>query len=275
MTETGPTVSYVVEEGVATVTLNRPDRLNALDPATMALLHESIRRADRDPDARCVVLIGAGEAFCVGADVSMVESSSLEPGKETFGDPAAGARNVMECRKPTIAAVNGWAAGVGMAIACLCDIRIVSANARFTTSFVRRGLIGEYGIAWTLPRIVGYGIASDLLMSGRRIGSTEAAGYGLASMVVPADEFAARVREYAVELAAYCSPTSAAVLKEQLRLYARTTFEEAVADTTRLMAESLARADVSEGVSSYVERRPPAFEPLIESALRSAHDKVG
>lgn len=168
----------------------------------------------------------------------------------------------MTIRKPLVAAVNGAAAGLGFVEALYCDVRFASPDAVFITAFARRGLVAEYGLSWLLPRLVGHGRASDLLLSGRRVDGEEAARIGLVDHLAPADELVERAVAYAADLAASCSPWSMAMIKEQLALDAERSFTESVDEADSLMRASFRGADIAEGVASFTERRPPVFAPL-------------
>lgn len=267
-------ILYEVDDPVATVTFNRPDRLNAFTNRMGDELRHAIARAEEDPAAVAIVITGAGRGFCAGADLQGLEAIGegrrMEAGAVDLearpGDPAMGASfqgpyaYLLSVRKPVIAAINGPMAGLGFAIALFADLRFASDRATFTTAFARRGLIAEWGIGWTLPRLVGPAHALDLLMSGRKFDAAEAARVGLVNRVLPHDELMPFVREYARELAAHSSPTSMAVIKRQV--YTRLTSElgPALEESIRLMVESFERPDFKEGVRSYLEKRPPRFK---------------
>jgi enoyl-CoA hydratase/carnithine racemase len=170
----------------------------------------------------------------------------------------------LELDKPLVAAINGACAGVGLVQALQCDVRFASERARFTTAFARRGLIAEYGIAWLLPRVVGYAAATDLLVSGRTFDAPEAQRIGLVNSLHPPEEVVGHALAYARDVAANTSPASMATIKRQLRRYQTTGLDEAVADSDRLMRLSTRGADFREGVDSFLEGRPPAFAPLGE-----------
>jgi enoyl-CoA hydratase/carnithine racemase len=162
--------------------------------------------------------------------------------------------------KPVIAAINGPAAGLGLVMALMCDIRFAASGAKLTTAFARRGLIAEHGISWVLPRLVGSAHALDLLFSGRVVLAEEAAAMGLVNAVHPGEELLERTLEYARELATLSSPTSMAVMKRQVYEHLERGAAEALDESNRLMDESFERPDFAEGVASFVEGRPPRFE---------------
>ncbi len=226
-------VLYDVSDRVATVTLNRPDKLNAWTPTMEAEVQEAMLASDRDDDVRVIILTGAGRGFCAGADMGSLDTmaktddplAAVDRLREKFvGPKLPGARPDFQktysyfpaLTKPVIGAVNGAAAGLGFVISLYCDLRFASDKAKFSTAFARRGLIAEYGMSWMLPRIVGVANALDLLYSARLIDASEAARMGLVSRVIPQEQFESEVRAYAVELASACSPRSLRVMKRQV-----------------------------------------------------------
>lgn len=263
-TPTAPKIDTVLRERrgrVALLTLNRPDRLNAwtdeLEDAYFAYLDE----ADDDPDIAAVVVTGAGRGFCAGADMSVLTAAGGGEVDELPERPRPRSRP-MTMRKPLIAAINGAAAGLGLVEALYCDVRFAAPTAKLTTSFARRGLIAEYGSAWLLPRLIGHSRSADLLLSGRVILADEAYRIGLVDRVVDPNRLVEEAVAYAADLAAHCSPTSMAVIKEQLRHAADADFVTACADADLRTLESFQRPDVVEGVASHQEKRPPAFPGL-------------
>lgn len=254
-------ILFDVEDGIATITLNRPDRLNAWTREMGAAYGEALNRASTDPQVRAVIVTGAGKGFCSGADMSLLESiggGEAVVGAERQVLPTA----TIDVPKPVIGAVNGACAGFGLVVALCCDIRFAAAGAKFTSAFVRRGLIAEYGSSWLLPRLVGVSRALDILLSGRVFLAEEAYDLGLVNRVVAGDELMSVARAYARELADNCPPGAMAVIKSQVYSHAEATLEQAVAESIRLMEESLRTPDFQEGVASYVEQRPPHFQPL-------------
>lgn len=248
---------------VLLLTLNRPDRLNAwtneLEDHYFALLDD----AEADPDVRAIVLTGAGRGFCAGADMDdLRQIGDADLGDADLPRRARPRSYPLTVRKPLIAAVNGAAAGLGFVEALYCDLRFCVPDAKLTTSFARRGLIAEYGISWLLPRLVGRSRALDLLLSGRVVRGEEALAMGLVDRVVAPGELVDAAVAYAADLAAYCSPTSMGVIKQQVLRAADAEFEPVFAEAGRLMLESFARPDFAEGVRSYLEGRPPRFAPL-------------
>jgi len=255
---------------VLVITLNRPERLNAWTNELEVRYFELLDDAGADPEVRAVVVTGAGRGFCAGADMEMLEAAT--GGAEDAGVGAAAVlerprprNHPMTLRKPLIGAINGAAAGLGLVEALYCDVRFCVPTAKLTTAFVHRGLIAEYGMAWLLPRLVGTSAALDLLMSGRVVLGEEAKALGLVDRLCEPDSLLDDAVAYASELAAKCSPTSMAVMKEQVMRGLDQSFAESYAESERLMGESFQRPDVAEGVQSYLEKRPPAFPPLAGS----------
>src|SRR5262245_40032222 len=203
-------IRYAVEDRVATITLNRPDRLNAYTQSMGEELRAALGHADRDDNVRAIVLTGAGRGFCAGAD--MARLSAAAAGKMTLEvDQAAttdglaanfAQRNsyILGIGKPLIAGINGAVAGIGLVLTLYCDIRYMAAGAKLTTAFARRGLIAEHGISWMLPRLIGPMHALDLLLSARVLAAEEAERMGLVH-VLPAPDFAAAVQQRAAEIA--------------------------------------------------------------------------
>jgi enoyl-CoA hydratase/carnithine racemase len=254
------------ETGVAVVTFNRPERLNAWGPDISRCFYASIDRAEADPEVRAIVLTGAGRGFCAGADLGGVGSIDEKLGDgDTDVTKLVGDRHphfLTELRKPIIAAVNGACVGIGLTHALMCDVRFAAAGAKFATAFTRRGLIAEYGISWILPRLAGWGAAMDLLLSGRTFFAEEAAELGLVKEAVTPDELMPRAMAYAEDIARNCSPASLAVIKRQAYGDALRDVADVSARAETLMHESLLRPDVVEGITSFLEKRPPRFPPL-------------
>ncbi|MFC4584858.1 enoyl-CoA hydratase [Sphaerisporangium corydalis] len=250
-----------LDEGVLTLTFNRPDRLNAWVDAMGRRYFDLLEEAERDPEVRAIVVTGAGKGFCAGADFQTL--SALQDG--SYGEVPDKRPNThpTTIRKPIIAAVNGACAGLGMVHALVCDLVFTSAEAKWTTAFARRGLIAEYGLAWILPRLVGQARAMDLLLSGRTFTGAEAGEMGLVNRVVPGERLAAEAAAYARELAANSSPASMAVIKRQVWGDWQRSLDDSASEAVRLMLESFSRPDFAEGVASFLERRPPAFPPVI------------
>lgn len=254
---------------IAIVTLNRPDKLNALTKVMEAELRNAMVEVDRDESIRVVVLTGAGKGFCAGMDINELEV--LPPGDiraDQWMRPFDMNRRAdyqtrygyfPSMRKPVIAAINGAAAGLGLVFALYSDMRFASANASFSTAFARRGLIAEHGISWLLPRVVGPGHAADLLYSARKVLADEALRMGLVDQLVDADKLMAMTLEYADDLAENVSPRSIQVIKRQLGEQPFQTLAEATQLANAEMFESIQSEDFSEGVAHFIERRSPQF----------------
>jgi enoyl-CoA hydratase/carnithine racemase len=267
-----PAVLYEVEDRIATVTLNRPDRLNAFDAAMGTGLRQAMESAARDADVRVIILTGAGRGFCAGADMERLSgaaagSSSVAPEVPAPLDVGGSGRADFQHRytyfpaipKPIIAAINGPAAGLGFVFACYCDLRFAGSEAIFTTAFARRGLIAEYGLAWLLPRLVGPAPAMDMLFSARRVSAPEAERIGLVNRTVPQAELTSAVRDYARELADAVSPRSMRVMKRQVWEGLLGGLGEAVELASDEMRGSFTTEDFREGVAHFVEKRAARF----------------
>ena len=253
-------ILYDVADRVATITLNRPDKLNAWTGQMNEELADAFGAAERDETVRAIILTGAGRGFCAGADMALL-------GQIAATGTATGVRSSLghtvtmprAMTKPVIAAVNGPAVGFGLILALFCDIRFASPDARFGTAFARRGLIAEYGVAWLLPRLVGPAHALDLLMTARMIDGEEAARIGLVNRTFPADQLAEKVRDYARMLANESSPRSVGIVKKQIYAGAGQTLDEAMAAAEQEMTASLQCADFREGIASWMEKRAAQF----------------
>lgn len=254
------------DTGVAVVTLNRPERLNAWGSGLASGFYECMDRAEADPDVRVIVLTGNGRAFCAGADMGgggSIAGATIDA--DTDVTKLVGERHphfVTGMRKPIIAAINGGCAGIGLTQALMCDIRFAAAGAKFTTAFTRRGLIAEYGISWILPRVVGHSAALELLLSGRTFLAEEALELGMVTAVVPGEELMSKVLAYAEEMAANCSPTSLEVIKGQVYDDVLRDVFDASDRAEKLMHESLVRPDFIEGITAFFEKRQPNFPSL-------------
>jgi enoyl-CoA hydratase/carnithine racemase len=241
------------------LTLNRPDRLNAWTSELEARYFGLLESCDGDPEVRAIIVTGAGKGFCAGADMDMLRG---------IGGGSAPAQSrkpqtyPLTIRKPIVAAINGACAGLGLVHALMCDLRFAAAGAKFTTAFVRRGLVAEHGISWVLPRVVGSSRALDMLLSGRVVLAEEALAMGLVDRVVAPQALLDTATAYARDLATNCSPTSMAAIKHQVYRHYETDLATALRESNELMGASLKRADFKEGVASFVERRPTRFAPL-------------
>jgi enoyl-CoA hydratase/carnithine racemase len=251
-----------VEEGVAVLTLNRPDRLNAWTAEMERAYFAALEECARTEEVRAIVVTGAGRGFCAGADMKELQA---------IGDGSLGAAGAQERRaqtfplsipKPIVAAINGACAGIGLVQALMCDVRFAAGGAKLTTAFARRGLVAEHGISWMLPRLIGPARALDLLLSGRVVLADEAQALGLVNRVSAPEKLLEEALDYAGELASKCSPASMATMKRQVYADLARGLPEALAEADRLMLESFTAPDVVEGVTSFLERRDPRFAPL-------------
>ena len=267
-------ILYAVTGRVATVTLNRPDKLNAWTRTMEQDVRHAMLEAASDDRVRVIVLTGAGRGFCAGADMSLLQSVVDGRGHPLPDPVSTGGENRDNTRadfqrqysyfpsipKPVIAAINGPAIGLGLVIAMFCDLRFASADARFGTAFARRGLIAEYGLAWLLPKVIGHANALDVLLSARIFDAQEALRMGLVNQVFPVENFLDAVHGYANELAASVSPRSMKVIKRQVYEAMFQTLGEALDTSTEEMRASLQSEDFKEGVAHFIEKRPPAFQ---------------
>jgi enoyl-CoA hydratase/carnithine racemase len=274
-------ILYEVDGPVATVTLNRPEALNAWTQRMAAEVRHAVAQAEDDPGVVGIVITGAGRGFCAGADLNMLAGISegdtsaaraqdlgADAGRAAWGDDLRGEYTyLMSVPKPIVAAINGPVAGMGVPIALSCDIRFMAEEAVLTTSFSQRGLVAEWGISWLLPRLVGSAVALDLLFSARKIDGREAERLGVVNRVLPAGEVVAAAQDYVRELAERSSPTSMAIMKRQVYQQLHAGLGPAEKESQALMLASFSRPDFAEGVKSYMERRPPAFTPIDESAV--------
>jgi len=266
---------YNVANRVATITLNRPDKLNAWTALMESEVRSHMENAEQDDEVRVIVLTGAGRGFCAGADMSLLsavaEHGVDDRGREQVLRDSANRREGVApdfqkkysyfpaIGKPVIAAINGPVVGLGLVIALYCDLRLASESARFSTTFARRGLIAEYGMAWMLPRIVGIANALDLLFSARTIDAAEALRLGLVNRVFPHETFLEKVQESAQELASTVSPRSLRIIKRQVYEAMSQPLAEAFDISVREMIACFRTEDFKEGVAHFVEKRPAAF----------------
>lgn len=264
-------ILYEVKERIATVTLNRPDKLNAWTGVMGREVREAMGEAARDEAVRVIVLTGAGRGFCAGADMQALSGiadagalpEATSPARQTSDEPRPDFRGPYAyfptIPKPIIAALNGATAGLGLVVSLYCDLRFAADTAVFTTSFSRRGLIAEHGVSWMLPRLVGLQHALDLLLSARKITAQEALAMGLVARIEPAATLLSAVGSYARELADLVSPRSLAVMKRQLWEAQFQTLAEATAVANEEMGKSFTAEDFREGVAHFVEKRAPRF----------------
>ena len=270
-------IEYVVEDPVAVITLNRPERLNAMTTRMLAEIRHATAAAEADERVVGLVLTGAGRGFCAGMDLAALDEISAagelprevspelaaNPGDPAMADYFSGVfQYFLSVGKPVLAAVNGPCAGLGLCFALLCDLRFVERNATLSTAFSRRGLVAEHGASWLLPRLIGPARALDLLWTARRFDGEEAARLGLAERLCEPGTAAAAARAYLEDLAANVSPTSIKVIKQQVWRQLNMSFAAAMEETNHAMEQSLLRPDFREGVRSFLEQRPPVFQRL-------------
>lgn len=242
-----PDVLYDVSNGVALVTFNRPERLNALDAVMTDLYVELMQEAEADPHVRAIVVTGAGRGFCAGADTTALsEADPAALGSAVRAHP----RDVaMTIGKPVVAAINGAAIGIGLCHALMADVRFAAEDAKLSTGFAALGLVAEMGSSWLLSRVVGHGRAMDLLLSARTLTGSQAAAIGLVEWAIPRERVLREAIEYAETLAAN-SPYSMAQIREQMQLDATRGWPEAFADSQGRMLASLARGEVRQRIAA-------------------------
>jgi enoyl-CoA hydratase/carnithine racemase len=264
-------ILYEVEDPVVTVTLNRPEALNAWTPTMEMELRDAVSRAVDDPAVVGIVLTGAGRGFCAGIDLKLLDAYSAGdrdvivtdevplPGEDWSDDLRGPYTFFLSVPKPIIAAINGPVVGMALAIVLACDLRFMADDAELSTTFAERGLVAEYGLGWLLPKVVGPAVAMDLLLSARSVTAGEAVARGLANRVVPAGELLDAAKAYVADIAARCSPASLATMKRQVYTHLHAGLGAAERESRRLMLESFERPDAAEGVRSFLEKRPPRF----------------
>jgi 2-(1,2-epoxy-1,2-dihydrophenyl)acetyl-CoA isomerase len=243
---------------VLTITLNRPDVLNAFTAEMHRQLVGAFKEA-RDPEVRAVVVTGAGRGFCVGQDLHEFGEAARDIAGRLREHYHPTIRAVRELEKPVLAAVNGPAAGAGLSFACACDLRIAAENATFVPAFINIGLVPDMGGTYSTSRLLGSARAYEWMTSGRRLSAAEALEWGLVSEVVPDDRLAARAAERAAELAAM--PTRGLALSKRLFDRAEhTTMDEQLELEAQLQAAATRTHDFAEGVAAFLEKREPRFE---------------
>jgi enoyl-CoA hydratase/carnithine racemase len=261
-------VLYEVDQGVAVLTFNRPEANNGQTESMEQLYLELLAKADDDPDVRVIVVTGAGRTFCVGGDMEYAQAV-VRAGGWNKEIPHAQETYALWVRKPVVAAINGGCAGMGLVYALTCDIRFAAAGAKLATAFVRRGLAAERGISWYLQKTVGQAHAMDLLLSGRAVTSEEAERIGLVNRTVPADQLMDVTMAWARDVAANSSPSGMAAIKQQILDDADRNLVTSLSDAAIICARATRGPDFAEGILSYVERRPPTWQPLGPSPLRA------
>ena len=266
------TTRFEVDGPVATLTLSRPERRNAWTGRMHTEMRHLLQRADSDSEIRTVIITGANDDFCVGADSQALEGHLEKGGYDSgtgsaISNPGYGVASEFDqnfafmfgLNVTTIAAVNGAAAGVGLVLACYCDLRFASKHAKLTTAHGPLGLPAEFGLSWLLPRLIGLTRANDLLISSRVITAGETAGWGLFNEVLEPAELLPHAKSYASELVARVSPSAQRMTKLQVYLDQHRDVGSAVADSERLLETAMLDPDYQEGVRALTERRAPKW----------------
>jgi enoyl-CoA hydratase/carnithine racemase len=257
-------VLYDVSDHIATLTLNRPDRMNTISGPMLAQLTDLLLKADRDPDVRAIILTGKGRAFCAGLDLrgagqgQLGLSSGSAP--STNLDLRATPPTVLfNLDTPTICALNGSAAGYGLDTALGCDMRVIAEGAKLAVAFTKRGIVPESGGTWLLPRLVGWSMAAELIFTGRTLSADEAVALGLASRVVPADDLQPEARKLAAEIAAN-APLAVQAAKRMMRMGLSETFNDHVHHVFLQLMPLVRTQDFGEAVKAFMEKREPKFQ---------------
>ena len=260
-------VLYQVDDHIATITLNAPERLNTISGAMLEALSERLLDADRDRNVRCIVLTGAGRAFCAGLDLaaqmsgpqgSLGNLGSLDANPGELDLRSAPPIVLHNLDTPTICALNGGAAGYGLDLALGCDLRIASNRAKLNPGFAKRGILPESGGTWLLPRMVGYAKAAEIAFTGRTLSAVESLELGLVNRVVSDHELVERTAELAAEIAAN-APLAVRAIKRMMRAAETETFEQNVHHVFLQLLPLFRTDDFREGVSAFMEKRPASF----------------
>lgn len=264
---TSPSTTYqtllieTTPAGVRTITMNRPERLNAVNAELAVELPDAVTAAGVDDAVRVLVITGAGRGFCVGLDLTdapALDTSTRAARLDADLWVSRWVHAMTRCEKPVIAAVNGPAAGAGFGLALCCDFRLVSASAKMTAGYIRRGLSPDAGVTWWLPRLVGHTRAMDIIMTGRDVTSAEALQIGLATQVIPDEAFAATSQALAMQLAAG-PPLAMALTKRLLIESASTTLETQLRSEVAHIKTCFQTNDVADAMVAFREKRMPRF----------------
>jgi enoyl-CoA hydratase/carnithine racemase len=265
-TDQAAEVLYEVADGIATITLNRPQRMNAISGPMLTKLGQDLLKANADPKVRVILLTGAGRAFCVGLDlVDATQGSGIGSASQTqHVSVNLDLRNtpptiLFNLDKPTICALNGAAAGYGLDTALGCDIRIMGESSKLAAAFVKRGVVPESGGTWLLPRLVGWSKAAELIFTGRTLSAADSLALGLASEVVPDAELMTRARAVAAEIAAN-APLAVQSAKRLMRMGMEETFNDHVHHVYLQFLQLVRTQDFREGMTSFLEKRPADFK---------------
>lgn len=257
-------IQVEIKDSIATLTLNRPEKLNAMTGQMGQELDQAYYELDNNDEVRVIIVTGAGRAFCAGADLSSGGKTFDADGRETFSTGDGPKVRPWNIRKAIIAAINGPAVGAGASLTLHYDIRVAAESARIGLVYVRRGIIPEGLAAWTLPRLVGVARASELLLSGRILNAREALEYGLISHVWPDAEFMARTRELAAEIAVNTSPMSVAITKRLIFSF----LTEPEAEKAQAVEDQIfwwigTQPDAGEGITAFLEKRKPQWKSKV------------
>ena len=255
---------YEVKDSIATLTLNRPDRLNALGGSLRDDLHDAVTRSAADPEVRVMIITGAGKGFCAGGDVKAMNEAKEGRRERPFMEKIAPGRDrtllaMREAPQPIIAAVNGAAAGAGMNLALACDIRLASSAAKFSQAFVKRGLHPDWGGTYFLPRIVGMAKAAELIFTGALIDAAEALRLGIVSQVLAPEELLPAAQALARAIAAG-PPIAIRLAKRGLYRNAESDLRTALEYETFAQNACFETEDATEGIRAFVEKRAPQFK---------------
>lgn len=254
-------VIYEVADHIATLTINRPDRMNTISGPMLDRLVDCLLMADKDPEVRCIILTGKGKFFCAGLDLS---------DRGTLGGSRASVQGHLDLRDtpptvlhdidtPIIAAVNGGAAGYGLDTALGCDIRLLADTAKLAPAFCKRGLLPESGGTWLLPRLIGWAKASEIIFTGRTLSAQESVELGIGNHVVPADQLMTEARKMAAEIAAN-APLAVQASKRMMRMGMNETFNEHVHHVFLQLLPLFQSEDLKEGMLAFMEKREPNFQ---------------
>jgi enoyl-CoA hydratase/carnithine racemase len=256
-----PSILAEVREGVGIVTLNRPSRLNAWTPLMGTLYFDTLDRLAHDTDVRAILVTGNGKSFCAGADMSGLSAVAVDGGMTDRRDPR-GYWHPLRIGKPIISAIRGYCLGVGLQQALCCDVRFAATDVNMSTSYVRRGINGELGITWLLPRIVGASRALDLMLSGRHVFGDEAVQLGLVNRLCAADELFATAFDYCRMLVQESSPWAMRTIKQQVYFDLMTALPPAFRQAEQLLGTAMSGPDMAEFIAARKDKRQVHFPPL-------------